>query len=648
MPLKRTYSPQPRYEDSTLPSVHGVSVSRKQKGREIADDDLSVNQPPPSLQFLSSKEDISIYKGSEFIETKKEEKPRKPKPVLVDRSVNVPSVTSESGRWKDEPYMMVSGIGPQLRIVPPTPLPSKSEVNPDTDVVEQTSSGKIGATGDHVVLSLGELDVDMKVDGGETAEEMAGKAEEMAGNVQKSAGNVEEVKGNVQYVSVGDDDVRNVKDVVAGSVDDETGNVKEMAGNVEKIAGNVDDRSEKERETTGDVPEIKSSDNAGESGEQRETTRNETEMPATETNNDKNQRSYGDVEGVDEKRESGDSIATGGQIGRSDESKTSDKNVENTDSSLEHCDEQNPDQVVETVEEKQTSGGDDRENGDQSQAIDNELDVVKDLQESVDDIIVENSVNREINTAEDKQEKRNEVEIADKSQRIKDTESLDKMENADIRESEEITVEGEVAGDVSIDGTEVERDDQNEIVDVRNSDEQREEPFDEVETVERDQGIVDETETVDGVEEIDEQEDIDKGFAGKEVQFTEGESARETIDSPTADGEESLSIFDDSVQETVESMTSESKGNQAVASASKESQVMTSASKENQAVTSASIESQNLRSASRESQSTQSQQSAGADKKPKWEVFFITEEGGGSQSETNAQGASFKDGSPPV
>ncbi|XP_041352008.1 uncharacterized protein LOC121370676 [Gigantopelta aegis] len=508
MPLKRTYSPQPRFEDSTLPSVHGISLSRKPKGRENADDDGSVNQPPPSLQFLSSKEDISIYKGTELAETKKEERPpRKTKPILVDRSVNVPSVTSESGRWKDEPYMMVSAIGPQVRIIPPTPQQSKCEVRFVDDSVEQTTTSiQGGESGAQIVLNLGELDVDMKSDGGESVE---GKVE--------------------------------TREIEAGEETKKTGNGTETADRTKTADGmaNVDGT-----ETAGGIANVDG-----------------TETADGIANVAVERRTGDDVETVDEKQESADAIVTVDEMGTVDEIKTIDNEIETVDEGQGTGDEQQSvGDAIEIVGEKQTSV-DDLENVDESKTSGKEIHIIDEKLETGDGINVSVEkpvIGNGIETVNNVLGSTDEIEPAYENQRINgEIETVDETQNIDVREEPEIFVEIEpiVEREETVERTEnveggertvdeIETVNEIEIIDLRNANEEREELYEEVDTIGRGEGTIDEIQTgderqenLDETEAADEIQTVEEGFTENDVQFGENESTAVRIDSPTADGE---------------------------------------------------------------------------------------------------------------
>nr|KAG5697267.1 hypothetical protein BaRGS_031263 [Batillaria attramentaria] len=93
----------PVRSESKLPSVHGTSLSKlRRQVKENADDNSDANQPPPSPVPTSARGDNSLPvvkpegdadRKSDPDQPKQQPEPQKLKPVLIDRSVNVPSVS---------------------------------------------------------------------------------------------------------------------------------------------------------------------------------------------------------------------------------------------------------------------------------------------------------------------------------------------------------------------------------------------------------------------------------------------------------------------------------------------------------------------------------------------------------------------------
>ncbi|XP_046349905.2 uncharacterized protein LOC124130894 [Haliotis rufescens] len=112
--------------NSRLPSVQGISMERIRKSRDPVEETSLINQPPPTPNAMSAKDgaDKSNHMTEEKVkddeEPRKEPviKPRKPKPILVDRSVNVPSVSGDSNHWNDEPLIINAHAVPQTRSHP--------------------------------------------------------------------------------------------------------------------------------------------------------------------------------------------------------------------------------------------------------------------------------------------------------------------------------------------------------------------------------------------------------------------------------------------------------------------------------------------------------------------------------------------------
>ncbi|XP_046573097.1 uncharacterized protein LOC124281124 [Haliotis rubra] len=112
--------------NSRLPSVQGISMERIRKSRDPVEETSVINQPPPTPNVMSAKDgaDKSNHTAEEKVkddeEPRKEPvmKPRKPKPILVDRSVNVPSVSGDSNHWNDDLLIISSPAVPPTRSQP--------------------------------------------------------------------------------------------------------------------------------------------------------------------------------------------------------------------------------------------------------------------------------------------------------------------------------------------------------------------------------------------------------------------------------------------------------------------------------------------------------------------------------------------------